>query len=603
MTETSIRWQQWGEEAFTASEDGRKPVLLALTATWCHWCHVMDQTTYSDPRVMDVVNSRFIPVRVDVDQRPDVSRRYNQGGYPSLAILDHQGSLIAGRIYTPPDVLLPILERVSEDYPLTGAPSPDFDLSAISWPESSPSAGGEPYVARVLESLGELYDSGYGGLGDEPKQPPWEALGLLMARYGHTGDRGLLRMVTKTLDGIIAGLYDRRDGGFFRYSVSRDWAVPHYEKMSLTNAGLAAACLEAFQVTRRTAYRDAATGAIGYLMGALYDPSEGLFHASQDAGEEYYRLPWKDRTPDLAPAIDRTFYTDWNAAVASALLKAYDVLGNGRCLESAVRVLDRLWAECRGGGPGLRHVVGAADQPQRYLVDQVQAARACLDLHQSTGQPVYLDRAVNLVRDTRELFGSEDGGYCDVFQGPDAPGPAPRRELPLLENSWLAETLVRLWQLTGDGEYLDEARRTLEMFRGVAPGGSYLGPPGSRRMEEDEEALFLPAGSAWGRAWDMVESGPVHMVLVGEDSQRATRQLLRAALRAHAPYKVVQQLDPGRDGDRIAGLGFPTGGSPALYVCMNGVCLAPLTSPGEVRRLGTTRPWAGSVSFVNFQEL
>ena len=598
MSETSIQWQQWGEQVFRASEDSQKPVLLALGATWCHWCHVMDETSYSDPRIVELVNSRFVPVRVDVDQRPDVSRRYNQGGYPSLAILDHEGSLIAGRIYTPPDVLLPALQQIIETYPSTVSTPTPLDDSAFpnAGRQAPASADGSP-VAQVLERLQELEDHEYGGFGDEPKQPPWETIGFLLARYSRTGDLRLLGMLTEALNGIRAGLYDGRDHGFFRYSVSRDWKVPHYEKMLLTNAGLITACLDVYQATGRD-YEVTALGAVDYLFRALYDRETGLFYASQDAGEEYYRLPWKDRTPGLAPSIDNTFYTDWNAAAASALIKAFDVRGSERYLESAVRVLDGIWSgpeRDRNHHRGLPHVVGAWGQQHRYLVDQVQAARAFLGLHQSTGQRVYLERAVELARLSREMFAVPGGGFCDVFQEPGVSGPAPRAELPLLENSWMAETLIKLSLLTGDAEYLEEARRTLEAFIRVAPGASYLGPPGSRRMEEDEEALFLPAGSAWGRAWDMLESGPVHMVFVGEASELTAQRLFKAASQAYAPHKVLEQLSPSRDGERIAELGFPAEGAPALYVCMNGVCLAPLVWPTEVRQLAKTRPWANQV--------
>ena len=82
---SGISWREWSEEAFEDSRSQEKPVLLTMGATWCHWCHVMDQTSYADERVISLVNSRFIPVRVDVDQRPDISLRYNQGTYPSVA--------------------------------------------------------------------------------------------------------------------------------------------------------------------------------------------------------------------------------------------------------------------------------------------------------------------------------------------------------------------------------------------------------------------------------------------------------------------------------------------------------------------------------------
>ena len=596
-----IKWRAWDEEAFGAAEAENKPLLLTLTATWCHWCHVMDQTSYSDRRVIDLVNERFVPVRVDVDQRPDISLRYNQGGFPSIALLDSQARLITGRVYTPPDEMAQLLEQVSGGY----AGSADtvevsFDNAAI--PASGAPAEGSPSVTAdlVLAKLRELYDADFGGFGAEPKQPPWEALGLLGALYSRSGDKTLLDMVKATLDGMYDGLCDRNDQGFFRYSVSRDWRVPHYEKMLYTNASLASAYLDTAQLTGRQVYRKAAASALDYMLSTLYDGESGLFYASQDAGEEYYRLPWKDRLPEDQPSIDRTFYTGWNTAASSALLKAYAAMGGERYIHAAVRVLDRIWDEARDASGGLRHTIGGGNDGPEYLADYVHALRAYLELYQVTGDSGALRRAEDLAAQVQESFGDDAAGFYDTAYRQSTPGIVLPREKPLLENSLLAEALVKLSYLADDPRHQQLARDTLEAFNGVPPEGTYIGPAGSRRMERDEERLFLPAGSAWARAWDAVDKGPVHEVIVGRSSDSRTKRLLAATLKAHAPHKVVERLDPGNDVDRIEALGFPAGETPTLYICMGGMCLAPISNPSEVRQVAATRPWASVPQFTTW---
>ena len=179
----AIHWREWNEEVFLTAQREGKPVLLTLSATWCHWCHVMDQTSYSDSRVIDLVNSCFIPVRVDVDQRPDISRRYNQGGFPSVVILSDQGELITGRVYTPPEEMAQLLEQVKAGYPAWAGPvaGPSYDQTHPSTPPAARDIRESP-VTRVLLRLEELYDPDYGGFGREPKQPPWEALRFLLVR-------------------------------------------------------------------------------------------------------------------------------------------------------------------------------------------------------------------------------------------------------------------------------------------------------------------------------------------------------------------------------------------------------------------------------------
>ena len=581
----AILWRDWNETAFHAARSEGKPVLLTLGATWCHWCHVMDQLAYSDERVIDLVNSRFIPVRVDVDQRPDISLRYNQGGFPSVAFLTGEGEFLAGRPYTPPDEMVALLERVSsgEYVPEDARAAPAARL------------GASASVDAVLSRLTELYDAEFGGFGVEPKQPPWEALNFLTARYGLTGDRAILGMVENTLQGMWHGIYDRKDQGFFRYSVSRDWKVPHYEKMLVSNASLAMTYLEAFQITRKAVYKSAVEGILRYLMTTLYSPAEGMFFASQDADEPFYQMSWKDRDRADPPPVDRTFYAGWNALTAHALIRVGDALGESRSRLLGTSILERLWQDSWTSAGGLRRRAGETGDASPVLADQVHFLRAWLALYQSNGLPDGLARAVEVAATVETLFGAPEGGCYDTTPPRSFEAGLLPREQPTLDNGSWAEALLALSHLTGDAGYADRAAAALRIFESVVPGGSYLGAHASRRMEEDEEALFLPAGSAWGRARDMETHGPVTFVLVGDSSAPDYRRLHRAVLRTYAPHRIVQPLDSDRDAAQISSLGFPARGEPALYACMGDRCLAPIITPQEVRQMARARPWANGM--------
>lgn len=581
-----IAWRDWGEEAFAAARSEDKPVLLTLGATWCHWCHVMDETAYSDPRVIDLANSRFIPVRVDVDQRPDISLRYNQGTYPSVAVLTPGGELLAGRPYSPADEMATLLEQISSGEFVAEESRPSTQTRSLTGGETGAS------VETVQVRLQELYDEEFGGFGFEPKQPPWEALAFLIARYGLTGDRPLLTTVETTLQGMWHGIYDRKDQGFFRYSVSRDWKVPHYEKMLVSNCNLAMAYLAAFQITRKALYRAAVDGILDYMLTTLFSSGDGLFYASQDADEPFYRGSWKDRNASVLPPIDRTLYAGWNALAAQALIQAGDVLNRASHGRLGADILDTLWRGSWSSAGGLTRRAGETDGAASTLIDQVYFLRAWLARYQSTGRAEHLGRAVEVAGTTERIFGSPGGGCYDTPAPQSFEAGFMRREQPVLDNSSWAEALLVLAQLTGNETYAERAAAALKIFESVVPGKSYLGDHASRRMEEDEEALFLPAGAAWGRARSLLTHGPVSLVLVGDASDASYRPLHQAALRAHVPHKVVQPLDIERDAERIGDLGFPLRREAALYACMGERCLAPITSAAGVREMAHCRPWA-----------
>src|SRR5690348_247727 len=181
---SEINWHTWSPAAFEEAKETRRPILLSISAVWCHWCHVMDETTYSQPGVIDLINSDYVPVRVDNDVRPDINQRYNMGGWPTTAFLTASGDILTGATYLPPDQMASALARIATYYRNNQAEIASRVLEARkrSAGAVARSAGSlEPgLVDTVLDAVKAAYDQLHGGFGGAPKFPQTDALLLLL---------------------------------------------------------------------------------------------------------------------------------------------------------------------------------------------------------------------------------------------------------------------------------------------------------------------------------------------------------------------------------------------------------------------------------------
>jgi len=575
-----IAWNEWGAEAFAKAEESGKPVLLSLSAVWCHWCHVMDETTYSDPGVITFINERFVPVRVDNDQRPDINARYNMGGWPTTAFLTPEGEILAGATYIPPDQMKDALPKV---YTHFVSNRDEITAKAIGLREARTAAYAEgrgevtPAIFNdVLRSVMNHYDPLYGGLGEAPKFPHNDAIDLLLYSHRRTADTDALHMARKTLEMMFDGdVYDHEWDGFFRYATRRDWSEPHYEKMLEDEAGLLRNALALYRITRQEDHRRIAEGIVSYVQWKLRDAADGYFYGSQDADEEFYKLSAEERKDHAEPYIDRTCYTAWNSQIISAYLEASWTLDRDDLRKTALQALGFLWNRCRDGDSGSMyryhdghpHVLG-------LLADQSQTARAMLDAYEVTGDPQYFEIAVGLTRLLETRFvDSETGGFWDVWDKTEEVGRLKDRQKSVQENAVCAELFLRLGHMTRQKRYLDIARATIEALVSVYPQMGYF-------------------AAGYAKQADIFLNRPVEVNIIG--SLDAAGPLHRAALSLQSPARTVQVLDPERDADRLAALFLPTEPSPAAYVCFGTMCSAPVTDPdqltGTVRQMMEAHP-------------
>jgi uncharacterized protein YyaL (SSP411 family) len=297
--ENPVDWYPWGDEAFARARADDKPVLVSIGYAACHWCHVMEHESFEDPSIAEVMNSGFVCIKVDREERPDVDAIYmdavqamtGSGGWPLNAFLTPDGVPFFCGTYFPPEGRhgLPswreLLGGVRNAWETQRA---EIDEAAqlniprlqgaafMEAPAGSLSASG---LDEAVVALRRLFDGENGGWGGAPKFPSTSAIEFLLAR-------GEPAMPLQTLRRMASGgIYDQVGGGFARYSVDARWLVPHFEKMLYDNALLARAYLHAFQVSGEPVFRRVCEETLDWAMRELRQ-DEGGFASSLDADSE-----------------------------------------------------------------------------------------------------------------------------------------------------------------------------------------------------------------------------------------------------------------------------------------------------------------------------
>jgi uncharacterized protein YyaL (SSP411 family) len=451
-----IRWRAWSPEVFADARASGRLILLSLSAIWCHWCHVLDETSLSDERVIARLNRDFVPVRVDADQHPDLERRYLLGGWPTVAVLTADGEIVDGGTYVAPDAMVVLLDSALAAV-RAGGPRLDAKLARYRnrFDASAPGALTPAIVETVARAAASASDPVNGGFGGAPKFPHGEAVALLF-------DVGETELARRALDGMLK-LEDPIEGGFFRYATQADWSRPHYEKMLAGNAELIAALARGFEATHDARYRAAAERAAAWLERTLLDGKTGALAASQDADEHYYAADRAGRAALRAPYVDRTLLVDRAGQAIVALLYASRAFGDPALAALARRAAEPLFA-MRDADGRFFHArrAGASPEVRGQLADQAWGALALAELARSS--PPEAPRLLAAARETLAMAArtlkSPTGAYYDCDAGAD--GLLRRRERPLADNVALA----RAFAATND-------RRAVEQIL-TAFAGSYL---------------------------------------------------------------------------------------------------------------------------------
>ncbi|MFX0042626.1 MAG: thioredoxin domain-containing protein [Candidatus Hodarchaeota archaeon] len=342
-----INWYPWGEEAFNKGKDENKPIFLSIGYSTCHWCHVMQKESFSNPIVADLMNEVFVSIKVDREERPDIDKIYmtvcqmmtGSGGWPLTIIMTPDKKPFFAGTYFPKESrfgrigLIDLIKRIqnlwnnNKNELLNSANQITMTLQNIDQ-EAAGDKLNKKLLTKAYNQLKISFDKKNGGFNERPKFPTPHNLLFLLRYWKRTGEKEALEMVEKTLQAMRSGgIYDHIGFGIHRYSTDSTWLVPHFEKMLYDQALVAMAYIEAYQATKNPEYRKITQEIFEYVLRDMTSP-EGGFYSAEDAdseGEEGKFYVWsKD---DIENILDKKEF--------DVAMKVFNIKDSGNFLEES----------------------------------------------------------------------------------------------------------------------------------------------------------------------------------------------------------------------------------------------------------------------------
>ncbi len=651
-----VDWWPWSADAFEEARRSGKPVLLSVGYSSCHWCHVMAHESFEDQETADYLNAHFVSVKVDREERPDVDAVYmeavqaatGQGGWPMTVFLTPDAEPFYFGTYFPPAPRqgMPSFRQVLEGVHSAWTDRRDEvaevaekivrDLAGREIAFGDTRVPGEEELAQALLGLTRDYDSVHGGFGGAPKFPPSMAVEFLLRHHARTGAEGALQMAADTCERMArGGIYDQLGGGFARYSVDREWVVPHFEKMLYDNALLCRVYAHLWRATGSDLARRVALETADFMVRELRT-NEGGFASALDAdsddgngkhveGAYYVWTPAQLR--EVLGEQDAELAADYFGVTAEGtfeegasvlqLPQSEGVFDAERIASIRARLL-----EARGERPapgrddkvvaawnGL--AVAALAETGAYFdrPDLVEAALGAADLLVR----LHLDEHARLARTSKDGRVGANAGvledYADVSEGFLALASVTGEGVWLEFAGFLLDHVLvqftdeesgTLYDTAADAEKL--IRRPQDPTDNATPSGwsaaagallSYAAQTGAEpHRAAAERALGVvkalgpraPRFIGWGLATaEALLDGPREVAVVGPVDDPATKELHRAALLATAPGAVVAVGAPDSDELPLLAERLLVSGEPTAYVCRNFTCDAPTTDVDRLR--------------------
>ncbi|MDT0400662.1 thioredoxin domain-containing protein [Streptomyces edwardsiae] len=652
-----VDWWSWSEEAFAEARRRDVPVLLSVGYSSCHWCHVMAHESFEDRDTADEMNAHFVSVKVDREERPDVDAVYmeavqaatGQGGWPMTVFLTPDAEPFYFGTYFPPEprhgmpsfrqVLQGVHqawgERRGEVDEVAGKITRDLAGREMSYGDDR--LPGEEELAQALLGLTREYDPQRGGFGGAPKFPPSMVLEFLLRHHTRTGAEGALQMAADTCERMArGGIYDQLGGGFARYSVDRDWIVPHFEKMLYDNALLCRVYAHLWRATGSGLARRVALETADFMVRELRT-AEGGFASALDAdSDDGTGRHVEGASYVWTPAQLREVLGDDDAELAA---RYFGVTAEGT-FEEGASVLqlpqrDEVFDAARIDGIRERLLAARSERSAPGRDDKVVAAwnglaiAALAETGAYFGRPdlteaavaagdllirLHLDDQARIARTSKDGRAGANAGvledYADVAEGFLALASVTGEGVWLEFAGLLLDHVLARFTDAGSGALYDTAsdaerliRRPQDPTDNAAPSGwtaaagallSYAAHTGSEPHRTAAERALgvvkalgprVPRFIGWGLAVaEAVQDGPREIAVVGPAlDDPATATLHRTALLGAAPGAVVAAGTPESDEFPLLADRPLVGGRPAAYVCRDFTCDAPTTDPDRLR--------------------
>jgi uncharacterized protein YyaL (SSP411 family) len=549
-----IVWHAWSDDIFAQAQREHKFVLLDLEAVWCHWCHVMDHETYSNPAVRKLMAKRYIAVKVDQDSRPDISNRYEDFGWPATVIFNGKGGEIVKRQgYLPPIQMASILQAVIDDPSPGPSVEPEKAIAYSTTPALPPAL-----LDAVKKEYEKQWDQDGKGWAFGHKYLDADSVEYAEILAAH-GDRLQQIRVGETLR-EAQKLLDPVWGGAYQYSTGGNWNEPHFEKLLYIQAQTLRTYAQAYRQWHDPAYLAAAQNVHRYVRTFLTSP-DGAFYVSQDAdviqGEhsaEYFALNDAKRRAAGIPRVDNHLYARENGWMIRSLCALYAATGDDATLQEALRSARWVIAHRALANGGFAH--GEHDAAGPFLGDSLAMGQAFVSLYGVTGDRDWLKRAEEARAFLASNFAAKTGAGFVTSKAPTDHAYKPHQERD--ENAGVARFANLLSQYTGIKADTDTATCAMTYLATKEVAIAWMSAP----VLLAELEFTHP---------------PIHVTVEGRKDDAAAKGLFQTALKTGPPYMRLEWWDRREGGPPRDDVQYPNLPRPAAFLCTATACSSPIS--------------------------